>query len=89
MDLDTIRARSKMVAESRKVQLESKNVHFCPKMSTFVHSIRKAHGGFRPLILLAKTIVRHESGQDDHKGMMSTFHKYLRHNQEDRDDFQV
>jgi hypothetical protein len=41
------------------------------------------------LILLAKTMVRHESGQDDHKGMMSAVHKYLRHNQEDRDDFQV
>ena len=80
---------SKMVAESRNVQLESRNVHFCQKMSTFVHSIRKAHESFRPLVLLAKTMVRHESGQDDQEGMLSVFHKYSRHNQENRDDFQV
>jgi hypothetical protein len=78
-----------MVAKSpKKVQLESKNVHFCPKMSTFVHSIGKVHGGFRPLILLAKTMVRRESGQGDQEDMLSIFHVYLRHNQEDRDDFQ-
>jgi hypothetical protein len=83
MDLDTIRARSKMVAESPRMSSLS------PKMSTFVHSIRKAHEGFRPLVLLAKTMVRLESGQDDQEDMMSIFHKYSRHNQEDRDDFQV
>jgi len=49
---------------------------FVKKMSTFVHSIRKAHGGFRPLVPLAKTMVRRESGQKDHKGMLSTIHKY-------------
>ena len=83
MDLDTIRARSKMVAESPRMSSLS------PKMSTFVHSIRRAHGGFRPLVLLAKTMVRHESGQDDEEDMLSAVHKYLRHNREDRDDFQV
>jgi hypothetical protein len=41
------------------------------------------------LVLLAKTMVRHESGQDDQEGMLSVFHKYSRHNQENRDDFQV
>jgi hypothetical protein len=90
MDLDTIRARLENGGgESKNVQPESKNVHFCQKMSTFVHSIRRAHGGFRPLVLLAKTMVRHESGQDDEEDMLSAVHKYLRHNREDRDDFQV
>jgi len=32
--------------------------------------------------------MRRDSGQGDQEGMLSTFHKYLRHNQEDRDDFQ-
>ena len=60
--IDGSTARKRVRKESKNVDFESNNVHFRPEKSTFVHSLRKAHGGFRPLILLAKTVKRRESG---------------------------
>jgi hypothetical protein len=55
-----------MVGKGPKMSnLSPKMSNLCPKMSTFVHYIRKAHKGFKPLILLAKIMVRRESGQEE------------------------